>query len=312
MTERLRDPRGAAAAGAVLVLLAVLLLAGPLILHFTQKRHNQLPFDAEAAYPPGTAPQPGEVFASTLKALIEHELDSPTGWRPNDFILWGPYVMADNNASRQIGIILALRESTTIMKDHLTKVSSDEYDPNLINADTLFRNDAEKFWFPSTEGRYRKGAADLQAYIQGLSTQPRKSKPMNHRNVEAIRLFQKWTDLLGDAHANLFKTVEQDGSSIPPWRTDDYFYHAQGMAHVMHHLTKALRTEYSSELDSRPTVKKLLEEVANALGEAATLKPFVVLDFGLTSPFANHRRNLLVFIDDARQKMYSIREELEK
>jgi hypothetical protein len=220
--------------------------------------------------------------------------------------------MADNNASRQIGIILALRESTTIMKDHLTKVSSDEYDSNLVNADTLFRNDAEKFWFPSTEGRYRKGIEHLQAYISGLAAQPPTSKPMNRRNIEAIRLFQRWSDLLGDAHANLFKTREADGSRIRPWRTDDYFYHAQGMAHVMNHLTRAMRVEYRSELDSRPTVKKLMDEVAKALRQAALLKPVVILDFGLTSPLANHRRNLLVFIDEARQKMYSIREELEK
>jgi len=312
MTQRLLPAQRGAAGVAVLVVLAVLMLAGPLVLHFAQKRHNQLPFVVEEVYPPGTKFPAGEAFAKTLKALIEHELDSPTGWRPNDFPLWGPSVMADNNANRQVGIILALRESTTIMKDHLTKVSSDEYDPNLIDADTLFRNDYSKFWFPSAEGRFRKGAEGLQAYIDGLSTQPPKSKPMNHRNVEAIRLFQKWSDLLGDAHANLFKTREADGSSIRPWHNDNYFYHAQGMAHVMYHLVKAIRVEYQSELETRPTIHKLMDEVAAALGQAAVLKPFVILDFGLSSPFANHRRNLLVFIDEARQKMYSIREELEK
>jgi hypothetical protein len=311
MTERLLAARGAAGV-AVLLLIAVLFLAGPLALHFAQKSHNELPFVVEEVYPSGTKFPPGEAFAATLKALIEHELDSPTGWRPNDFFLWGPSVMADNNANRQVGIILALRESTTIMKDHLTKVSSDEYDANLIDADTLFRNDYAKFWFPSSEGRFRKGIESLQAYIDGLSTQPPKSKPMNRRNVEAIRLFQKWSDLLGDAHANLFKTRESDGGSIPPWRNDDYFYHAQGMAHVMYHLVKAVRVEYQTELETRPTIKKLMDEVASALSQAAVLKPFVILDFGLSSPFANHRRNLLVFIDEARQKMYSIREELEK
>lgn len=311
MTDRLQSQRGAAGV-AVVAVIAVCLLAGPLFLHFAQKRHNQLPFIVEEVYPPGAKFQPGEPFAATLKALIDRELDSTTGWRPNDFFLWGPYVMADNNASRQVGIILALRESTTIMKDHLTKVSSDEYDGNLIDADTLFRNDYAKFWFPSSEGRFRKGAESLQAYIDGLSAQPPTSKPMNHRNVEAIRLFQKWSDLLGDAHANLFKTREADGGSIPPWRTDDYFYHAQGMAHVMYHLIQAVRIEYRTEFEARPTIKKLMDEVAAALGQAAILKPFVVLDFGLSSVFANHRRNLLVFIDEARQKMYSIREELEK
>jgi hypothetical protein len=135
---------------------------------------------------------------------------------------------------------------------------------------------------------------------------------MNHRNVEAIRLFQAYTDLLGNAHANLFKTEEADGSPIRPWRNDDYFYEAQGMAHVMYHLTMAIQREYHQELDSRPTIKQIMDEVSTALGNAALLKPLVILDGSAASLVANHRKNLQVFVDEARQKMYSIREELEK
>jgi hypothetical protein len=42
------------------------------------------------------------------------------------------------------------------------------------------------------------------------------------------------------------------------------------------------------------------------------LKPLIVLDGGPDGIFANHRRNLDVYVADARQKMYTIREELEK
>ena len=48
------------------------------------------------------------------------------------------------------------------------------------------------------------------------------------------------------------------------------------------------------------------------LGEAAVLKPLVVLDGPPEGLRANHRRNLDGYITEARQKMYSIREELEK
>jgi hypothetical protein len=41
----------------------------------------------------------------------------------------------------QLGIIQALRESVRILKDHLTKVSSDEYDQNLMLGETALRND---------------------------------------------------------------------------------------------------------------------------------------------------------------------------
>jgi hypothetical protein len=302
---------------AALVVALAALLTTPLVLHFSLARHDHLPFDVKAAYPPDEPIAPGEVFANTLIALMEHELDSGTGWRPNDFFLWGPTLWADNKSNRQLGIIQALRESTRVFRDNLTKVSATEYDPRLVDADTKFRNDERKFWFPAAETRFREGVQSLRAYVRGLKSEPRTSKPLNRRNVELIRLFTAWTDLLGSAHANLFKHFEVDEKkekqgTVPVWKTDDYFYHAQGFAHVMYHLTLAVRREYEAELQDRQTVLELLDQVASSLGQAATLKPLVVLDGSPDGLFANHRRNLDAFLVNARQLMYSIREELEK
>ena len=293
------------------VLLAALLL-GPLTLHVLQKRHNILPFRVAEMFPADKAIVSGEVFASTVIAIMEHELSGPTGWRPNDFVLWGHRLWADNNANRQLGTIQAIRESTRVLKDNLTKVSPTTYDTNLVSAETAFRNDATKFWLPSAENKFREGIAALREYVRGLKTTPPTSKPLNRRNVELIRLFMSWTDLLGDAHANLFKQQEDDGTPLRMWRTDDYFYHAQGFAHVIQHLALAVKREYESEFVDRPTVVSLLDEVAGALGQAATLKPLIVLDSSPAGLFANHRRNLDAYVVEARQKMYSIREELEK
>jgi hypothetical protein len=296
----------------IVIGLLVLFVAGGLALHYGQKRHDVLAYDIDVAYPPDKPLVGGEAFASTAAAIINHELTSLTGWRPNDFILWGPSVAADNNASRQLGIIQALRETVRVLKDHLTKVSSTEYDPNLVVADTLLRNDETKFWLPSAEGKYEDGVAALNKYVSGLEKTPPTSKPLNRRNVELIRLFQSWSDLLGDAHANLFKEQEQDGSSIMPWKSDDYFYHAQGIAHVIHHMLKAVKREYALDLTNRPTIAQMFDEMTNSLGRAATLKPVIVFNSGPEGLFANHRRNLDVYIVDARQKMYTVREELEK
>jgi hypothetical protein len=297
---------GAALRRIVLVVAVLALLAMPLVLHVTQRRHDRLPFDVTRRFPPDAPLVGGEAFATTVAELVDHELSSGTGWRPNDFVLWGPGVWADNNANRQRGIIRAVRESVRVLKDHLTKVSSDEYDQNLVAADTAFRNDPERLWLPSAESRFRDGVEHLRAYVAGLAATPPASRPVNRRNVELIRLVQAWTDLLGDAHAQLYRT------SPGFLRTDDLFYHAQGVTHVLHHLTRAVAREWHGELEARPILRTLFTEVAHALGEAATLKPFVVLDGGPAGIFANHRRNLDAYVTEARQKMYSIREELEK
>jgi hypothetical protein len=57
---------------------------------------------------------------------------------------------------------------------------------------------------------------------------------------------------------------------------------------------------------------QLFDESIDPLGKAAMMKPLVVLDGSPDGVFANHRRNLDAYISEARQKMYSIREELER
>jgi hypothetical protein len=300
---------------ATLALLAVVLVLGaavPVALHVAQRRHDVLPFSVAEVYPPGKPVVRGEVFASTLAALVEHELDGGTGWRPNDFVLWGPGLWADNNANRQLGIITAVRESTRVLKDHLTKISSTEYDPNLVTADTAFRNDMTRLWLPSAESKLREGVRALRRYVDGLHADPPTSKPITGRNMELIRLFQSWGDLLGDAHASLFKETEVDGTAVSMLHTDDYYYHAQGVAHALHHLGLAVEREYADDFVNRPALIQLLHDAAADLGRAAEAKPFVVLDGGAAGLLANHRRNLDAAVVDARQKIYSIREELEK
>jgi hypothetical protein len=284
----------------IVAVVAAWTVAG-LLMHLGMQRHAMLDFDPDIP-----DARPGERMAAAIAAVMEHELDSVTGWRPNDFSLWGPGLFADNNANRQLGIILAVRETTRVLKDHLTKVSSDQYDPTLVDADTMFRNDAEKLWFPSAESRFKRGVADLKSYIDGLRENPPRSKLLNRRNIELIRLFQAWSDMLGDAHSSLYR------DDVGFLHTDDVFYHAQGVAHVMYHVLRAVHVEYQGGFQNRPILDTLVEECAAALYQAATLKPLVVLDGGPASIFANHRRNLDAYINEARQKMYSIREELEK
>jgi hypothetical protein len=286
-------------------------IVGGLLLWIAQGRHDQLLLDWETQYPPGQQFQPGEIFASTVIAIMDHELHSGFGWRPNDFFLWGPTLWADDNANRQLGILQAVRESVRVFKDHLTKVSSNEYDPDLLEADTLFRNDAKKLWFPSAESRFSRAVRKLRDYVAGLRDGSQRSRPITTRNVELVRLFQAWTDLLGDAHANLYKEREADGSSVW-WHTDDYFYHAQGYAHVMYALLQALKREYHQLLSVKPVMQDLFDEASAALHEAALMNPLVILNGSPSGLFANHRRNLDTYIIEARQKMYSIREELEK
>jgi hypothetical protein len=298
-----------AVAGAVAVAAFLLINLG---LHFGQIRHDRLDYSISHSFPPDKPFVPGEIYATTLAAIMENELNGFFGWRPNDFFLWGMHVMADNNANRQLGIIMAMRETMRVFKDHLTKVSSNEYDPNLLIADTDFRNDAQKWILPSAESKYRDGVRHLHLYVAGLHATPETSRELNQRNVELIRLIQAWGDMLGDAHANLYRTHKDDGSPVRAWDVDDYFYRAQGYAHVMYYMMQAVKREYHQSLATKPVLGQLFDDAIDPLGKAATMKPLIVMDGSPDGIFANHRRNLDAYISEARQKMYSIREELER
>jgi hypothetical protein len=289
-----------------------ILIAINIALDIGQIYHDRLPLDLDREFPAAKPFIPGEVFATTLAAIVDHELDGGFGWRPNDLFIWGPTLMADNNASRQIGIIMAVRETSRVFKDDLTKISSNEYDPNLVIADTDFRNDASRWILPSAESKYRDGVRHLQLYVAGLHAKPQTSRELNQRNFELIKLFQAWGDLLGDAHAMLYTETQPDGSPVRPWNDDDYFYHAQGYAHVMYYMLLAVKREYHQTQTVKPVIEQLMDETLAPLRAAATMKPLIVLNGSETGLLANHRHNLDASISEARQKMYSIREELER
>lgn len=289
----------------ILAVLAVVAAATPFALDAMQKVHDQLNI-VYVRPEGGVDPAPGENFAIAAATIMEHELDGPTGWRPNDLPPFGPSLGADNNSNRQLGILQALRESVRVFKDHLTKISSDLFDPNLVSADNNLRNDPRKWMFPSAESRYREAIRNLGDYVSGLKTTPPKSRPINGRNIELIRLIQAWGDLLGDGHAELYKTD-------PSWfHIDDIYYKVQGYCHAIARMTPAVEIEYRRELASRPQLAQLFAEVQAPLERCAMMKPLVVFNGRDTSMLANHRRNLDIYVTEARQKLYSIREELEK
>ena len=296
---------GIAAAAAAAVFL--LIIFG---LHLGQKSHDRLDYSIDKVFPPNQPFVSGEIYASTLAAIMDHELRTGFGWRPNDFFLWGPHLMADNNSNRQLGIIMAVRETMRVFKDHLTKVSSNQYDPNLVIADTDFRNDATRWILPSAESKYRDGVLHLRMYVTGLHATPQTSSELNQRNIELIKLLQAWTDLLGDAHAMLYRTRNPDGTPIRAWQDDDYFYHAQGYAHVMYYMMIAVQREYYQSQKTKPVLTTLFNDAIAPLGQAALIKPLIVLDGAPDGIFANNRRNLDTFIVESRQKMYSLRNEL--
>jgi hypothetical protein len=80
----------------------------------------------------------------------------------------------------------------------------------------------------------------------------------------------------------------------------------------MYYMMQALEREYAGQIKDDPVLKTLWDDSLDALGKAAVMKPLIVMNGSPDGLFANHRRNLDAYISEARQKMYSIREELQR
>jgi hypothetical protein len=337
--ERAPKPHRRIGLLAAVLLLAVLPLAG-IGMHLTAKAHNDAPFDIDAEFPlvasdGKVAPETkGAALATAMARVLGWELTG-TGWRPNDILFNPSWWGSDNNANRQLGILLATRVTAQAFSDHLTKTQSDPYDTNLFNAQSALRNRQTQFMLPSFESKMKEAIGDLDAYGAGLKSgdAQARSRPVNLRATELVALANVWESLLGDEHNKLLQTAcpwwgkpnPADRPQIPglendileegcvPWmQTDDRFYEAQGVAHALYHYVRGVRRDYWPMLSNpnRTEPLHLLDQVSFALHVAAHIKPLVVLNGSASGVFANHPQNLEGWLVEALQKLVAFEREM--
>ena len=164
-----------------------------------------------------------------------------------------------------------------------------------------------------------QGLDELRASINQLSNQQVKQEllqalewfdatmeKLQIENGELIPLLTAWNVLLGTGHADLYRT-DTDWFQI-----DDDFYRVTGFCHVIANMIPAVEQEYRVELDSRAGLRTLFREILPPLARCAVIKPIYVFNGRDSGVLANSRRNLDAYVNEARQKIYSIRDELEK
>jgi hypothetical protein len=278
-------------------------LAAVLALHLGQKQHDRLNYQVYSSFPSGKRFAPGEIYATTLAAIMDHELHGGFGWRPNDFVLWGPKVLADNNAARQLTIIAAVRDVMPLF----TGDRPGQHDPNLLSADSDFRTESTNWILPSAESKYDDGVKHLRMYVIGLHATSAISSELNERKVELIRLLQSGTEMLSQAHATLYQKRDVDGGPIYPWDDNDCFYRSQGYSHVMYYMLQAAIREYAPTQKRAPELTRLMEQTLDPLQKAATIKPLIIFAGGPAGIGKGYWEELDGYVAAALQKMYTIR-----
>jgi len=252
--------------------------------------------------------QAGIIVADTLARLMEHELDGPGGWLPND-IAPSPGWLLDNRPCFQLGVLEVVRYGALALRENLSRQrTTDRIDPDCDAAFNFFSNDPRRWIMPSAETKYRSGIEALGAYGANLKQGQSQFYP---RSDNLITMLEQYASLLGGATTRLLNASRPSGTATLPghgpvsWSAiDDNFYYAQGVGYGLYHVMQAVALDFHKVLSDKNS-DMIMREIIASLQESY-FEPVIVTNGSRSGILANHSNNLRVFLDDARQKMNSL------
>jgi hypothetical protein len=273
----------------------------------TPSQHAPAATHATAEKEPPGNPLRGEIFATALIKIIDDQVNQTAfGWRPNT-IVFGKMGLTDNVNNFQLGVLEVARRTVVVLNEQFTRFANTEaFDPRVNEAMNYLMVSPEKYWFPSASSKYREAIQDLQGYIVALKNgQSRFYSRVDH----LIVLLNNYKDLLGSNLNNLLKDTEANGQPVSWFETDDYYYHAQGVAVAMAEMLQAVTEDFHRELQKKNS-HKLLEEAIHALHQSANLHPWIVTNGAKDGFLANHRCNMGGYIAEAEHLINTLATQL--
>jgi hypothetical protein len=277
----------------------------------------------QAAPPPVSWPK-GLMTANTLIVISENLSGN---WLPNDKI-W-PTVFLDNPQHFQLGALEMLKYTTRVLRDNMSRRTTDQKDMDCEQAFTLLSNDPLKWIMPSAESRYKMAAGHLRSYRDRLAASGGNDRLFFPQTDNLRVLLEQYVSLLGDVNTRLanapggrrYKISEEiaagaaSGPDDPlvevnvPWkRIDDNFYYAQGVAYVLRQMMVAIKYDFSEILASKQSTP-LVDSIIAVLNQAQ-FEPLMVLNGDIGSLMANHSMELHSLLENSRQKIRNLHDAL--
>ena len=236
----------------------------------------------------------GVAFVEAVVKSMDYELnDRFYGWRPNDI-----FDFTDNVNSFQLGVLEITRRTVDKLAENISRTGSTAaFDKNLENArNTCFVVEAERYWFPSPEGKYNDGLEDLREYAKKLK---KGEASFFTRADTLIPLLQEYEHVLGSCDDNLVKSKEGDGSPVSFFQADEYFYYAKGVSSAITEMLKAIEKDFHITLERRNCLAELHHAIESC-EHANHIEPLIITNSDLSGIIANHRANLATHISHAR------------
>lgn len=267
--------------------------------------------------------KPGLVFTETLVKITG---DMTERWLPNDKVY--PTIFLDNPQNFQLGQLEAVRYTTRVLRDKLSRLrTTDKIDSDAEAAFVFFSNDPLKWILPSAESKYKAGVKSLKAYESRVAAGAANFYP---RADNLNELIDQYVSLLGGVNTRLSNAPRQKGKVLSeetagdqftqgekyvkvnvPWtEIDDNFYYAQGVAYVLRQMMIAVQHDFKNIIELKKA-DELVQRIIDVLDESQ-FEPIIVLNGKRGSIFANHSLQLQSLLEDTRQKMRSLQDMIQQ
>ena len=273
--------------------------------------------------------------ATTVVAvrLTRTLLDKRGGYLAND--LAPPGVLMDDVPNWEYGVVLQLRDLALSMRNDFSRSQSQSVeDADLREAFNYFSYQHRRWFIPSTESQYAKGAERLEQYLKRLSDEKdsqaqfyaradnlavylalveKRLGSLSQRLSASVGQERLNTDLAGDPSAQQSTPGAEPQFIRTPWlKIDDVFYEARGTTYALSHILRGIAIDFAPVLKDKNALVSL-EQIIRELDEAqAPVRSPMILNGGQFGLFANHSLVMANYVSRANAAMIDLRRLLER
>lgn len=264
----------------------------------------------------------GFAYATTLIRIGHTLLTKNGGFLSND--VFPPSVFLDNIPNWEYGALIALRDATTALRNHIARAQTQSReDPDLARAEPYFYFDHKSWQLPSSEAQYEKGLEALEGYKEHVLEREANFYARADNLRQYLEVLEK---RLGDLSNRLSASVGDTAPAMriglnehrpamrrTPWlEIDDIFFEARGYTWACMHVLKAIEFDFRDILGNK-TALVSLQQIIRELedGQNRLLSPVILngSGFGL---FANYSLTLANYIARANAATIDLRSLLQQ
>jgi hypothetical protein len=245
------------------------------------------------------ASQKGAVLSAAIRNRLEQEMNSTFGWSINDLII-SPTRWMDNRANRQRGTIFATRMMVNFFSTNLAKYGKvDAENKYLLEVrEKYFVFTSDKWWFPSSEGQYKKGLSLLKQYeselIKGNANAVFNMRTDDMYNMLAFIISKQFLDQpLG--------LLVQSNEDVAYTELDDRIYYTQGVILVIRDVLRVFIHLYPEAIEKGG--KENIQIALKEINQICTFDPLLVLRGRHDSIMADHRGKVARYLIAIRERI---------